>query len=169
MTGLRQERVSDHESSFALIGVLDALLLSARPQDYVVAPEQPWLDGYCVEKGIIRQFVAMPLGAGYTAEEQITGEAEHGGMQLVVYPMKRQVFDRRFPVVKRRGRSDRVLLQACVADASELDEEMGLAPGGRMCQEIYDDPLSENESTEPKHVVHLRAGLARDQVREGSW
>jgi hypothetical protein len=31
----------------------------------VVLPEQPWLDGYCVEKGYIRQFVAMPLGEGY--------------------------------------------------------------------------------------------------------
>ena len=49
--------------------------LDAHPQNYVVIPDQPWLDGYCVEKGIIRQFVAMPLGEGYTAEEQlITGE-----------------------------------------------------------------------------------------------
>ena len=71
--------------------------LHARPQDYMVAPRQPWLDGYCVEKGMIRQFVAMPLGAGYTAEEQITGQAEHGGLQIVVYPMKREVFERRFP------------------------------------------------------------------------
>ncbi|MFV1988935.1 MAG: hypothetical protein ACC682_16815, partial [Gemmatimonadota bacterium] len=65
--------------------------LHAKPQDYVVVPEQPWLDGYCVEKGLIRQFVAMPLGAGYTAEEQITGEAEHGGIQVIAYPMKREV------------------------------------------------------------------------------
>ena len=36
--------------------------LNRDPQDYVVLPEQPWLDGYCVEKGMIRQFVAMPLG-----------------------------------------------------------------------------------------------------------
>ena len=50
--------------------------LKRSPQDYMVSPEQPWLDGYCVEKGFIRQFVAMPLGAGYSAEEQITGEAE---------------------------------------------------------------------------------------------
>ena len=53
-------------------------------QDYMVAPGQPWLDGYCVEKGVIRQFVAMPLGAGYTAEEQITGKAEQGGLQVIV-------------------------------------------------------------------------------------
>ncbi len=47
-------------------------------QDYVVVPGQPWLDGYCVDKGHIRQFVAMPLGSGYSAEEQLTGAAEHG-------------------------------------------------------------------------------------------
>ena len=53
--------------------------LHSEPQDYVVSPTQPWLDGYCVEKGIVRQFVAMPLGGGYTAEEQVTGEAGQGG------------------------------------------------------------------------------------------
>ena len=31
------------------------------PQDYMVAPDQPWLDGFCVAKGLIRQFVAIPL------------------------------------------------------------------------------------------------------------
>ena len=62
--------------------------LNRDPQDYVVVPEQPWLDGYCVEKGVIRQFVAMPLGEGYSAEEQLTGAALHGGLQIVAYPMK---------------------------------------------------------------------------------
>ena len=69
-----------------------------RPQDYMVSTRQPWLDGYCVDKGLIRQFVAMPLGSGYSAEEQITGRAEHGGIQIIVYPMKREVFERRFPI-----------------------------------------------------------------------
>lgn len=31
--------------------------LNGEPQDYVVLPGQRWLDGYCVEKGVIRQFV----------------------------------------------------------------------------------------------------------------
>jgi hypothetical protein len=53
--------------------------LGVRPQNYVVVPEQPWLDGFAVAKDTIRQFVAIPLGGGYTAEEQITGAAEHGG------------------------------------------------------------------------------------------
>ncbi len=76
--------------------------LHRRPQDYMVAPKQPWLDGYCVEKGVIRQFIAMPLGAGYSVEEQVTGKAEFGGVQVVAYPMKREVFERRFSLRKRQ-------------------------------------------------------------------
>ncbi len=108
--------------------------LTARPQDYMVAPAQPWLDGYCVEKGVIRQFVAMPLGAGYTAEEQLSSEAEHGGLQIVVYPMKREVFQRRFPKVDLAAR-ERMPLPC----AKRAGPDMGLAPGGRMRQEIYED------------------------------
>jgi len=111
--------------------------LHRRPQDYIVAPQQPWLDGYCVEKGFIRQFVAMPLGAGYTAEEQITGAAEFGGLQIIVYPMKRDVFERRFPIIPRRHRAD--LYFDAVAMPCCASTEMGLAPGGRMKQEIYED------------------------------
>ncbi len=32
-----------------------------------------------------------------------------------------------------------------------------------------DVPLPENESVDPEQVVHLRAGLARGQVREGRF
>ena len=74
--------------------------LSGEPQDYVVIPDQPWLDGFSVMKGMIRQFVAMPLGEGYTAEEQLTGKAEHGGLQIVVYPMKASLYE---PPMRRRS------------------------------------------------------------------
>ena len=113
------------------------------PQDYLVVPTQPWLDGYCVEKGTIRQFVAMPLGSGYTAEEQVTGEARVGGVQIVVYPMKREVFERRFPVRDMRRVYSRDVRYKLPSEsmAMTLDEmDMGLAPGGKMRQEIYDDP-----------------------------
>lgn len=112
--------------------------LSRNPQDYLVVPEQPWLDGYCVEKGVVRQFVAMPLGEGYTVEEQITGEAEFGGMQIEVFPMRPEIFEKRFPVVPKMPRYSKRAL-AC---ADELPGGMGLAPGGRMRQEIYEDPFS---------------------------
>ncbi|EUC44956.1 hypothetical protein COCMIDRAFT_26816 [Bipolaris oryzae ATCC 44560] len=55
-------------------------------QDYVVIPGQKWLDGICVAPGIVRQFVAMPLGSGYTVEGQKTSEEKHGGLQLEVTP-----------------------------------------------------------------------------------
>ncbi len=50
--------------------------LPGEPQDYVVVPGQPWLDGFSVGAGLIRQFVAMPLGAGDSVEEQLTGRAD---------------------------------------------------------------------------------------------
>ena len=58
--------------------------LDQDPQNYVVLPEQPWLDGFNVEKGKVRQFVAMPLGKGYTVEEQIDPESDVGGIQIEV-------------------------------------------------------------------------------------
>lgn len=122
----------------AVSGAPWAAGLGRDPQDYVVAPEQPWLDGYCVEKGVVRQFVAMPLGAGYTAEEQLTGEAAHGGLQIAVFPMKREVYERRFPKKRRGERSDLVCESMALSSSAE---GMGLAPGGRMRQEIYDDPF----------------------------
>jgi hypothetical protein len=113
--------------------------LNTGPQDYLVAPRQPWLDGFCVQKGVIRQFVAMPLGSGYTAEEQLTGQAEHGGLQIVVYPMKPEVFERRFP--EQEPRYKYLLRQSAGMVRKRCKADMGLAPGGRMKQEIYTDPF----------------------------
>lgn len=110
--------------------------LNRDPQDYLVVPDQPWLDGYCVEKGTIRQFVAMPLGDGYSAEEQITGAAEHGGLQILVYPMKAE----RYEALKRERSSKVRSGLGGALSCGEEDAAMGLAPGGRMKQEIYDDP-----------------------------
>jgi hypothetical protein len=112
--------------------------LSRTPQDYAVAPLQPWIDGFAVSKGVVRQFVAMPLGSGYSAEEQITGAAEHGGLQILVHPMKRDAFEAHFPRAMRSG------ITGADTGAYEMDtvcfsRAMGLAPGGRMKQEIYRD------------------------------
>ncbi len=112
--------------------------LSGNPQDYVVTPEQPWLDGFNVSKGYIRQFVAMPLGEGYTAEEQITGAAEHGGLQIIVYPMKREVYAEHFeqPIIHEEVD---YLERPMFCRRSVAEPDMGLTPGGLMRQEIYED------------------------------
>ncbi len=137
--------------------------LATGPQDYLVAPEQPWLDGYCVEKGFVRQFVAMPLGSGYSAEEQITGEAVHGGLQIAVFPMKRQVFDQRFPLVSH----ERTRFMENAMMSAPADAEMGLAPGGRMQQEIYEDPFGFSDwdrQQKSRCFIHLANSLVWRQV-----
>lgn len=109
--------------------------LSRDPQNYLPIPEQPWLDGFVVEKGTIRQFVAMRLGAGYTAEEQITGTGEFGGLQLKVFPLRRE---RWHPRPRARARLG-VYEYACYSLAEPAPPDMGLGAGGRMHQEIYED------------------------------
>ncbi|KAH7410930.1 hypothetical protein BKA64DRAFT_704043 [Cadophora sp. MPI-SDFR-AT-0126] len=55
-------------------------------QDYVLAPLQNRLDGFLVRTGVVKQFVSMPLGSGYTAEGQITGQEVFGGLQILIAP-----------------------------------------------------------------------------------
>jgi hypothetical protein len=102
------------------------------PQDYIVCPEQPWLDGINAGDGFIRQFVAMPLGLGYTVEAQVTGKEESGGIQILVYEPK----PGRFPDQPPPER-DRALHRLSMPSAVN---EMGLGAGGKMRQKIYPDP-----------------------------
>lgn len=135
--------------------------LNRDPQDYVVVPDQPWLDGFCVEEGVIRQFVAMPLGAGYTAEEQLTGEAEHGGLQILVYPIKREVY-------LRRCREQNPVGYCCeFSMMAKPVPSMGLAPGGRMKQQIYRDHFRPDDwctDHSSRCFVHICNSMAWKQV-----
>lgn len=109
--------------------------LTGRRQNYVVCPNQPWLDGINAGKDFIRQFVAMPLGQGYTVEGQLTGKEEWGGIQIRVVEPVAGTFPEKEP-----GRDGRWLLR----DASDIvccmSPSMGLGAGGRMRQKIYPDP-----------------------------
>ena len=139
--------------------------LSRNPQDYLVVPAQPWLDGYCVERGVIRQFVAMPLGQGYSVEEQLTGESELGGIQIEAFPMRREIFEKRFPVVPVRHEVQMWTDFMCIGSGER--SAMGLAPGGRMRQEIYEDPFSIHDwDTEhgSRCFVHLVNSVGWQQI-----
>ena len=107
--------------------------LSKKPQDYVVSSEQQWLDGFNVSEGYIRQFVAMPLGEGFTAEEQITNKAEIGGLQIIVYPMKQSFYQQYFENVHQMKKYPNILFSI------SKDAQIGLAPGGLMRQSIEED------------------------------
>lgn len=125
-------------------------------QDYLVCPPQPWLDGFNTGHGSIRQFVAMPLGMGYTVEGQVTGKEEHGGLQLMVFEPKPGRFPERPPppAPARRSRAatgafaSKCMAAPCApccdeeaAPRMEKGAEMGLAAGGTMTQKIYPDPF----------------------------
>jgi hypothetical protein len=138
--------------------------LNRHPQDYLSIPSQPWLDGYCIERGVIRQFVAMPLGAGYTAEEQITGEAAHGGLQLAAYPLKPSVYEQ---VKRRRAELERAMPPVMAYSAAAPSFDMGLAPGGRMRQEIYEDPYDVADwefGASSRCFVHIANSLVWRQI-----
>jgi len=138
-------------------------IASAEGQDYLAVPKQPWLDGFCVEQGKVRQFVAMPLGEGYTVEEQITGEAVHGGLQIIVYPLKPELYRPR-PAVRVVASSASGMsgsLRSMSFGANETvtkSAEMGMAPGGLMDQVIHADyfkPENYDQSVSAKCFVHL--------------
>ena len=113
--------------------------LNDKRQNYVVAPDQEWLDGYCIDKGSVRQFVAAPLGDGATAEEQLYSTSDVGGIQIQVFPMKMEVLDELFP---KKGNTFLNLANDavyCLIQSPEVPL-MGISPGGRMEQEIFEDP-----------------------------
>jgi hypothetical protein len=108
------------------------LQLRDQPQDYMVCPDQPWLDGINVDKGVIRQFVATLLGEGYTVEGQLTGSEEFGGIQIAVFDPKLGLFPDE-PPPRSSSKID-------VLSAPPIAREMGLSVGGKMKQKIYPDP-----------------------------
>lgn len=113
--------------------------LHRAPQDYLVTPEQPWLDGFAIEPGILRQFVAMELGEGYTVESQLTGEEQWGGFQIQVIPLKPAAWEKWHRL--RQGRIS--MFEMASSEMMSLSEcSMGLAAGGRMNQVIHPDRFS---------------------------
>ena len=157
--------------------------LQESPQNYLVLPEQPWLDGFAIRKGVIRQFVAMPLGAGYSVEEQLTGAAEVGGIQIQIFPMKAEAYFHS-QVLERLPKSLEDLIDDLVTVAFEPGNlfaqervcsslrvcesgAMGLGGGGTMRQEIYEDPndfTDWDQSVSNRCFVHLCNSLMWRQI-----
>lgn len=130
--------------------------------DYLVAPPQPWLDGINAGEGYIKQFVAMPLGMGYTIEGQITGKEEFGGIQIIVYEPKPGKFSER-----RKQKNNRTL------DFMEMERgisgEMGMSAGGKMKQKIYPDPYdidTWDENNYGRVYVHIIDSLIYQQITD---
>ncbi len=120
--------------------------LQSDEDDYMVCPPQPWLDGINAGDGFIKQFVAMPLGMGYTVEAQVTGEEKFGGIQIMVYEPKPGKFPDEPPPRKKARRiaafddADFTVMALSKSTGAVRGAEMGLGAGGKMKQKIYPDP-----------------------------
>jgi hypothetical protein len=108
--------------------------LNADPQDYIVCPLQPWLDGINTGRGSVRQFVAMPLGAGFTVEGAATGDEILGGIQITVFEAKPGRFPDKPPADQEKGP-----IRLSMPGPSE-GVRMGIGAGGVLRQKIYPDP-----------------------------
>ena len=120
----------------ALTGKEWNLELDDDPQNYLVAPDQPWLDGIKSGEGVIRQFVAVPLGTGYTVEAQVTGKESDGALRIAVF----EPLPGRFP--DSPPYDGRYVLEETAApamSASAKSKNMGLGAGGTMRQKVYAD------------------------------
>ncbi|MFF4803121.1 hypothetical protein ACFY1U_32690 [Streptomyces sp. NPDC001351] len=151
--------------------------LSGKPQNYLVLPRQPWLDGINSGKGTVRQFVAVPLGLGATVEGQVAGEETWGGVQLQSFPLREgrlaewREEERRRSELRRTSRAGggygAALPMAAPAPGGPVAAAaggtrpaaaMGLGVGGSMRQEVYrDDRPLEDWAEEPagRVFVHL--------------
>jgi hypothetical protein len=146
--------------------------LSRNPQNYLVLPRQPWLDGINSGKGTVRQFVAVPLGLGATVEGQVTGEEVWGGVQLQSFPLSAPKLAEWREAERRRARASRRMtalggygaaMPVAAAPppapgAAPAAAAMGLGVGGSMRQEVFEDdrPLSDwAEEPAGRVFVHL--------------
>lgn len=120
------------------------------PQNYIVCPPQPWLDGIHTQRDAVRQFVAMPLGAGYTIEAAVTGAEKLGGIQITVFEPE----SGRFPDQPPEEPDLRLTRSAKPAGLGQ----MGLGAGGAIQQKIYPDPYgieTWDQSNHGRTVIHL--------------
>ena len=128
--------------------------LCDEPQNYIVAPPQPWLDGINSANGIIQQFVAMPLGSGRTVEAAVTGEERLGGIQLIVFDPKPDRFPDSAPTTEHPDLDDDGIVRPMHTPA----QPMGIGAGGKIRQKIYRDPYgidTWDQNTSGRTTLHI--------------
>lgn len=112
-------------------------------QNYLVVPGQRWLDGFyeSPESDTVRQFVAEPLGRGRSVEEERTGRAQYGGLQIEVFPLRGDLWE---TILEEKARQ----MQENNVPRAPVHMRMpsyGLAAGARLSQGVLQDKHSLND------------------------
>ena len=101
--------------------------LTQAPQNYLVTPQQSWLDGINAGPGFVRQFVALPLADPRTIEAQLQGHAQLGGIQIRAFEPRPGRFPDAKPAPGPQPEASRGM--------------MGLGAGGKLAQRIHPGPF----------------------------
>jgi hypothetical protein len=155
--------------------------LALEDGNYMVAPPQPWIDGWKDTDGTVYQFVGTEYkaGDGLTVGEQILGaESKSGGIGLAVFdPIDRAKLKgvgvpSHGPVamdgsyyggVEGQWIPTSSVLRCASVESKPLMTEMGVGKGGKITQKIYPDPHGiEVWKSEPTAVraIYLVGALA---------
>jgi hypothetical protein len=129
---------------------IDKMQLIADPQNYMVTPPQPWLDGIKHADGKVRQFVAVSFDSGKSLGQQVAG-IKDDTIKMVFYPSKH-------PDKYERPRSFMRSMTSMTYSSSVMSFEsidnapvagasmsMGIGAGGEIDQKVYPDPHGINE------------------------
>jgi hypothetical protein len=113
------------------------LALQAAPQNYIVCPYQPWLDGFKTGGGLVRQFVAVRRGRGESVEHQLTA-VDTGGITVACY-------------------RPAAALPPLPAARPSRGRDLALGAGGPIQQRLYPDPYGADVwQPDPMTVATIR-------------
>lgn len=133
----------------ALNGELWTDGLDVEDQDYVVSTSQPWIDGYDLGSGSLRQFTALPLESDHAANVQLAGQSDIGALRLLAFPLSASFYGKS-PISEDPAKES---LEPVSPDSAEP----GVEPGGKVRPQVYSDPWGRDAwSTEHSAKCYIR-------------
>ena len=139
-------------------------------QDYIITPQQRWLDGIAIGSGKVRQFVAVRTGSGYTVEAQITGKENVAGLSFEI-TRKKYVFNKTIRILSEeeyQGGASKTRIASIQVDPDMLVQEFI-----RLVQEAAGKPFGRGAiwtwDKESKHWKSLESIDLNDDPLEDDY
>ena len=129
---------------------INKIQMSADPQNYMVIPTQPWIDGIKHADGKVGQFVCVSFESGKSLGQQVAG-IKDDTIKLVFYPSKHpEKFENSRSLYADDGLIEESLeslsFSGPMAESVAVRSlSMGIGRGGEIKQKIYPDPYGIDE------------------------